>query len=225
MEVITKPSKVEGDDDLVHYLRTLQKPLASLVRTIEGTTVATTSVSTSRKRSREEVEEKEIQHSSPVCSYLAIDESGRSLVLAAHRELLRHEASLSTNKRSAPAIELLLRSSSATQLTRFGASLLPYLRFLTCNRHASHVLQTFLSLSHLILSGQRSICEDECAEENWDTLPSSSVSNTGLMLREFEIPAIGAIPSLFISLISPIETMRSLSSLIKVWTLVFILFI
>jgi hypothetical protein len=210
---ISKPSKVEGDDDLVHYLRTLQQPLASLIRTIEG--------SASRKRSREQDEDKKLKNSSPVCNYLAIDDSGRALVLAAHRELLRHEASLSTNKRSAPAIELLLRSSSAAQLTRFGASLLPYLRFLSTNRHASHVLQTFLSLSHLILSGQRSISEAECAHEVWDTPSSSSSGSTApLMLREFEIPAVSATPAVEISLVTPDGVLKSLTSLIKVWTLV-----
>ena len=216
--IITKPSKVEGDDDLVHYLRTLQLPLASLIRSIEGESSAT-----SRKRSRDEKvdnDEKTKNPSSPVCSYLAIDDSGRALVLAAHRELLRHEASLSTNKRSAPAIELLLRASSAAQLTRFGASLLPYLRFLSTNRHASHVLQSFLSLSNLILSGQRSISEAECELDNWDApVSSSGGSTTALMQREFEIPAVGAIPSVSISLISPADVMNSLTSLIKVWAL------
>jgi hypothetical protein len=122
--LISKPSKVEGDDDLVHYLRTLQQPLASLIRSIEGSEGSRgSSTSASRKRSREQDEdEKSKKTSSPVCNYLAIDDSGRALVLAAHRELLRHEASLSTNKRSASVIELLLRSSSAAQLTRFGAT-------------------------------------------------------------------------------------------------------
>jgi hypothetical protein len=221
--LISKPSKVEGDDDLVHYLRTLQQPLASLIRSIEGSEGSRgSSTSASRKRSREQDEdEKSKKTSSPVCNYLAIDDSGRALVLAAHRELLRHEASLSTNKRSAPAIELLLRSSSVAQLTRFGASLLPYLRFLSTNRHASHVLQTFLSLSHLDLSGQRSISEAECSQGVWDSpLLSSSGSTAALMLREFEIPAVGAIPSVYISLTSPDEVLKSLTSLIKVWTLV-----
>ena len=222
--IITKPSKVEGDDDLVHYLRTLQQPLASLIRSIEGREGSEgsrgSSTSASRKRSREQDEDKKLKNSSPVCNYLAIDDSGRALVLAAHRELLRHEASLSTNKRSAPAIELLLRSSSAAQITRFGASLLPYLRFLSTNRHASHVLQTFLSLSHLILSGQRSISEAECSQELWDApLLSSSGSTAALMLREFEIPAVGAIPAVFICLVSPDKVLKSLTSLIKVWTL------
>jgi len=218
MELIIKPSKVEGDDDSVHYLRTLQQPLASLIRTIEGSGRS----STSRKRSREQDEdEKSKKLSSPVCNYLAIDDCGRALVLAAHRELLRHEASLSTNKHSASVIELLLRSSSAAQITRFGASLLPYLRFLSTNRHASHVLQTFLSLSHLVLSGQRSISEAECSQGVWDSpLSSSSGSTAACMLREFEIPAVGAIPSVYISLTSPDEVLKSLTSLIKVWTLV-----
>jgi len=219
--ILTKPSKVEGDDDLVHYLRTLQKPLASLIRTIEGSDEFS---ATSRKRSRDEKvedDEKATNPSSPVCSYLAIDDSGRALVLAAHRELLRHEASLSTNKRSAPAIELLLRSSSAAQLTRFGTSLLPYLRFLSTNRHASHVLQSFLSLSNLILSGKRSISEAECEIDNWDApISSSSGSTTTLMLRKFEIPAVGATPSVSISLVSPDDVMKSLTSLIKVWALI-----
>jgi len=221
MELIIKPSKIEGDDDLVHYVRTLQQPLASLIRTIEGSEgKEESSTSASRKRSREQDEDKKSKNSSPVCNYLAIDESGRALILAAHREILRHEASLSTNKRSAPSIELLLRSSSAAQLTRFGASLLPYLRFLSTNRHASHVLQTFLSLSSLILSGQRSISEAECSQV-WDTpLSSSSGSTSALMLREFEIPAVGAILSVYISLTSPDKVLKSLTSLIKVWTLV-----
>jgi len=217
--LIFKPSKIEGDDDLVHYFRTLQQPLASLIRTIEGSGGSSTSAS--RKRSREQDEDEKFKNSTPVCNYLAIDDSGRALVLAAHRELLRHEASLSTNKRCASVIELLLRSSSVAQLTRFGASLLPYLQFLSTNRHASHVLQTFLSLSHLILNGQRSISEAECAVEVWDTpLSTSSGSSAALILREFEIPGVGVIPSVYISLTSPDEVLKSLTSLIKVWTLV-----
>lgn len=217
-----KPSKAEGDDDLVHYLRSLQQPLASLIRTIEVSRGSSTSTSSKRLREEEEDDdEKSRKPTSPVCNYLAIDDNGRALVLAAHRELLRHEASLSTNKRSASAVELLLRSSSAAQLVRFGASLLPYLRFLSTNRHASHVLQTFLSLSHLVLSGQRSISEAECSQEVWDTsLSSSRGSTAALMLREFEIPAVGSTPAVEISLSSPDEVFKSLASLIKVWTLV-----
>jgi hypothetical protein len=52
-----------------------------------------------------------------------------------------------------------------------------------------------------ILSGQRSISEAECAQEVWDSpLSSSSGSTAPLMLREFEIPAVGSTPAVEISL-------------------------
>jgi hypothetical protein len=68
------------------------------------------------------------------------------LVTNAHREIAKHQASLSVHAKCSVVIEVLLRRSTAAQLLEFAKSVKGYVQFLFSSYYGSHVMQTLVAL-------------------------------------------------------------------------------
>lgn len=181
MILYSKPSKLGSDDDLVAYLRNLERPLNEACQTVrqayqthkqQRSPPPTDSSSSFRKRSRSDHNDTNSTHddksnSSSLSVFSVMDDDTRALVLRVYNEIHHREASLATHKKCSFVIEWVLYLSNAVQLIRFGEVCIPYLSFMTSNRYGSHVLQTWLSLVYEYLNGIRDI--EELTEEDLES--------------------------------------------------------
>lgn len=133
-----------------------------MLRSLHANAAAAAGAAAGTKRDRDGTPSSAAATASPsVLTVATLDDESSALVRRAYTEIKRREASLASNKKCSLVIELLLQSSSATQLLRFGESLVPYLGFLCNNRYSSHTLQTWLALVHAYLSGSSEVTVDD----------------------------------------------------------------
>ena len=169
-------SGVPTDDDLVAYFKSLEVPLSEMSSRMRAAareavkSANTTSASVTAVGSADaDIPPPSSILPVPLPSPDSLDEDDLLLVAGAHREAHGRLASLASHKRASRVVEALLVASPGASLVRAWDAIAPYAAYLSCNRHASHVLATLLALAGQTLARARAPGQDLDA----DSVPST----------------------------------------------------